>query len=374
MPPRRLRIVVSDLHLGTGSPAGKLNPHEDFFEDDRFAELLAHYEREAGAESEVELVLNGDIFDLLKVKVEQRWPTEITEAIAVEKLRQCLEGHPKFVLALRRFLSSRKHRLVYLPGNHDLDMWFPDAQALFTRYVSPAGLSADELEGRVRFITASDTYSLPEGIQIRHGHQLERIHRVDYARMTRSSGDRAPVLAIPYGSLWILEVLNPAKELRSNVDRIQPLRLFVLGSLFLDPRFALRFLLRAGIHLLRRRIFALRAWTERARQLPEILREELLSMGGYDAAATRYLQRLRGVHTLIVGHSHAPRYRMLNDGKLLVNTGTWTKMIHLNLQYLGQDSGLTYALIEYPDEGGVRTRLLRWYGAPQACEVVPYAY
>jgi UDP-2,3-diacylglucosamine pyrophosphatase LpxH len=364
-----IRLVVSDLHLGTGVQSGRLNPHEDFFEDDRFAELLGHYDSEAGPDAEIELVLNGDIFDLLKVKIDGTWPTEITEEIAVEKLRLCLEGHPKAVLALRKFVSGGARRIVYLPGNHDLDMWFYGPQELFKRYVAPG-----ELEERVRFITASDTYYLPEGIQIRHGHQLERIHRVDYSRMVRQHHDGRRILHLPYGSLWILEVLNPAKELRANVDRIQPLRLFILGSLFFDPRFAIRFLFRAGLHLLRRRVFTFRAWTERFRSLPRVLRDEVFEIGGYDAAATRYLQKLRGVHTLIVGHSHSPRFRVLSDSKVMVNTGTWMKMINLNLQYLGQDSGLTYALIEYPDEGSVRTRLMRWYGTNRPCEVIPYAY
>jgi UDP-2,3-diacylglucosamine pyrophosphatase LpxH len=364
-----IRVVVSDLHLGTGAQSGKLNPLEDFFEDDHFAELCAHYDAFAGADTEVELILNGDIFDLLKVKVNGTWPLEITEEIAVEKLRLALEGHPKFVTAVRRFLTRDRRRLSYLPGNHDLDMWFPAAQELFTRYVAPA-----ERAERVRFITSSDTYSLPEGIQIRHGHQLERIHRVDYTRMVRERSDGQRVLQLPYGSLWILEVLNPAKELRNNVDRIQPLRLFILGSFFFDPGFAVRFLLRAGFHLLRRRIFTLRAWTERIRGLPRILREEVFAIGGFDEAAQRYLQRLRGVHTLIVGHSHQPRFRALANNKVLVNTGTWMKMINLNLQYLGQNSGLTYALIEYPDDGSVHTHLMRWHGTPQPCEVIPYAY
>ena len=364
-----IRLVMSDLHLGTGVQSGRLNPHEDFYEDDRLAELLGYYDALAGSDTEIELIFNGDIFDLLKVKIDGVWPTEITEEIATEKLRLCLEGHPKVMLALRRLLAGARRRLVYLPGNHDLDMWFAAPQELFKRYVAPG-----ELSERVRFITSSDTYSLPEGIQIRHGHQLERIHRVDYARMLRERSDGRRVLHLPYGSLWILEVLNPAKELRNNVDRIQPLRLFILGSFFFDPRFALRFLLRAGFHLLRRRIFTLRAWTERWRSLPRILREEVIAIGGYDEAARRYLQRLRGVHTLIVGHSHAPRFRVLPDSKVLVNTGTWMKMINLNLRYLGQDSGLTYALIEYPDDGSVRTRLMRWYGSHQACEIVPYAY
>jgi UDP-2,3-diacylglucosamine pyrophosphatase LpxH len=364
-----LRLVVSDLHVGTGAQSGRLNPHEDFFEDDRFAELLAHYGGLAGTDTEVELILNGDIFDLLKVKVNGVWPVEITEEIATEKLRLCLEGHPRVVTALRRFVAEGRRRIVYLPGNHDLDMWFPAAQALFTRYVAPG-----ELGERVRFITAGDTYYLPEGIQIRHGHQLERIHRVDYTRMLRDRGDGVMVLDIPYGSRWILEVMNPAKELRNNVDRIMPLKLFILGSLFFDPRFAVRFLINSSLHLLRHRVFTLRAWTERFRRIPEVLREEVLSMGGYDEATSRYMRKLRGVHTVIVGHSHSPRFRVLPNNKVMVNTGTWMKMIHLDLQHLGQDTGLTYALIEYPDDGTVRTRLMRFQGLHRPTEVVPYAY
>jgi predicted phosphodiesterase len=84
------------------------------------------------------------------------------------------------------------------------------------------------------------------------------------------------------------------------------------------------------------------------------------------------MRKLRGVHTVIVGHSHAPRFRLLAGSKLMLNTGTWMKMIHLNLEYLGQDSGLTYALIEYPDDGSVRTRLMRWHGMPRPAENVPY--
>jgi UDP-2,3-diacylglucosamine pyrophosphatase LpxH len=364
-----LRLVVSDLHLGTGVQKGKLNPLEDFFEDARFAELLAHYDHLAGADTELELILNGDIFDLLKVQVDGVWPTEITQEIASEKLRQCLEGHPKVVLALRRFLSAPKRHIVYLPGNHDLDMWFPAPQALFRRYVAPG-----ELSERVRFITEGDTYYLPEGIQIRHGHQLERIHRVDYNRMLRDRGDGTMVLDIPYGSRWILEVMNPAKEHRNNVDRILPLKLFMLGAIFFDTRFAFRFLIHSWLHLLRYRVFTLRAWTERLRRIPEVLREEVLAMGGYDEAHSRYMRKLRGVHTVIVGHSHSPRFRVLPDGKVMVNTGTWMKMIHLDLQHLGQDSGLTYALIEYPEDGSVRTRLMRFQGQTRPTEVVPYAY
>ena len=65
-----LRLVLSDLHLGTGTRRGQLNPLEDFIHDDRLVELLAYYDQLTGADGSIELILNGDIFDLLKVKID----------------------------------------------------------------------------------------------------------------------------------------------------------------------------------------------------------------------------------------------------------------------------------------------------------------
>jgi UDP-2,3-diacylglucosamine pyrophosphatase LpxH len=364
------RLVLSDLHLGTGTRRGQLNPLEDFFHDDRFAELLAYYDELAGHDGSIELILNGDIFDLLKVKIANRWPTEVTEEIAVAKLQQCLDGHPKFVLAVREFLQKPTNRLTYLPGNHDLELWFTGVQQLFLRYVAP-GDSAE----RVHFVTSSDTYYLPEGIQIRHGHQFERIHRVDYSQITRTRRDGTEVLALPWGSLWILEVMNPMKEIRSHIDRIQPLRRFLWSSLLLDPGFVLKFLWRSTQYFLRHRLFTIQAWRERIMNIPRLLREEIFEItgGGYDERAIRALNKIRGAHTLIVGHSHGPRFLQLPNDRILVNTGTWVKMINLDLQYLGQDSGLTYAVIGYDDNGKPETTLMRWQGAHEPCEAIPYA-
>jgi len=363
-----IRLVLSDLHLSDGSRPGQVNPLEDFFHDERFAELLAHHRRQLGDDGEIELILNGDIFDLLKIKVGGVWPTDITDEMATEKLRQCLDGHPVFVRALKEFLANPRNRMTYLPGNHDLDMWFPGPQELLRRYVAPG--DAGE---RVQFITSSDTYYLPDGIQVRHGHQLERIHRVDYRKMTRTKSDGREVLILPWGSIWIIEVLNPLKLLQSHIDRIQPLGRFMLASTFLDPGFVIRFFWLSAKNFFKHRIFKIQAWRDRVRTIPRLLREEVISLtGGYDDHAIRSLNRMRGAHTLIVGHSHSPRYMRLSSGKTLVNTGTWVKMINLDLKHLGQDSGLTYALIDYDDRGKPRTRLLRWYGRHEPNEVVPY--
>ena len=362
------RIVLSDLHLVDGTRPGESNPLEDFFHDDRFSELLAHYRPRDGEESECELIFNGDIFDLLKVRVGGVFPTEITEEVAIEKLRACLDGHPVFVRALADFLGHHGSRLTYVPGNHDLEFFFPGVQALFRRYVAPG----DAAE-RVRFITGSDTYYLPEGIQVRHGHQFERIHRVDPKSMFERRGDRQ-VLKLPWGSLWILEVLMPLKLKRTHIDRVQPLSRFLWASVFLDPGFIIRFFWHSSFYFLKYRVFRLRAWSDRMKAIPRLLRDELLALtAGFDEHAIQALNKMRGAHTLIIGHSHGPRFVQLPNGKTLVNTGTWVKMVNLDLKHLGQDSGLTYALIDYDDEGKPRTRLMRWFGAQQACEAVPYA-
>lgn len=362
-----LRIVLSDLHLVTGSLPGAVDPFEDFFHDERFEELLEHYSKDES--TEVELILNGDIFDLLKVRLEGSWPIEVTDEMATEKLRRCLDGHPIFVRALKRFMAHPGHRMTYLPGNHDLDMWFEGPQNLLRRYVAPGDAGR-----RVRFITKSDTYYLPEGIQIRHGHQFERIHRVDYDDLTITKPDGRIVLKFPWGSLWIMEVMNPLKEHRSHIDRIQPLGRFMWASVILDPGFIIRFFWHSTWYFLKHRVFHLQAWVDRIRSIPRLVREELFELtDGYDEQAIRSLNRTRGAHTLIVGHSHGPRCIHLPNGKLLVNTGTWVKMINLDLKHIGQDSGLTYALISYDSEGKPETKLMRWLGRGEPCEEVRHA-
>lgn len=121
------------------------------------------------------------------------------------------------------------------------------------------------------------------------------------------------------------------------------------------------------------RVFALKGFFRGLLALPARLRDEIFELThGYDERCARALNRARGVHTLIVGHSHGPRFIRQRNGKILVNTGTLMKMINLDLHHLGQDSGLTYALIEYDNEGKPSTRLMRFLGKRRIAEPIPY--
>src|SRR6476659_5988066 len=65
----RLKLVVSDFHLGKGRyfADGTQNILEDFIYDKEFAEFLTYYRTGKYEEADVELILNGDILNLLQM-------------------------------------------------------------------------------------------------------------------------------------------------------------------------------------------------------------------------------------------------------------------------------------------------------------------
>ena len=172
------------MHLGTGHRRGRVNIYDDFKEDERLAQLLEKYEGS-------HLVLNGDIFDLLKVPVMGQFPDEISERLAGIKLYKCLKGHPRVVEALTRFLKNEESQLTYLPGNHDMEMLFAGPQALFTKFVT-----GQESHPRVRFITDQALFEL-DGVQFHHGHQFEAMHAFDWGQLTLRRANKDPVLNLP---------------------------------------------------------------------------------------------------------------------------------------------------------------------------------
>ncbi len=368
--PSLIRLVVSDLHAGTGRRRGVFNPLEDFDADDKFTEWLDYYGHEARQGRRIDLVLNGDIFDLLKVPGggdRQPYTDEITEEIAAEKVRRALDGHPGFVEALSTFLASGETQITYIPGNHDIEFVLPIAQRVFRERIAPGSLAH-----RVHFIDRTDTYHLPEGIQIRHGHQLEPVHQFDYGRIMSQRRGGPPIIALPWGSLMVLHVLLRAKMERYHVDHIIPQNRFITAALFVDFRFAVRLVAGLAFHFLRTRAFPKEGnVAHRLLEGLRVIRHELAPVGQFDTVARRELMRVRGVHTLVLGHSHEPRYWRIAKDKHYVNTGSWVKMINLNLHHIGQDAGMTYALIEYDDRVRPRTQLMRWFGSYERLRPVP---
>ncbi len=362
-----IRLVVSDFHLGTGASRGQFNPLEDFHEDERFAELLHYYTSGRYRGYEVELIFNGDIFDMLKIPLDDSFPDQVTEEMSARKLMLALEGHPTFCDALVRFLERRTSRLTYIPGNHDIDMLLPQVQEVFLERCAPG-----ELADTVSFITRSDTYYLSEGIQIRHGHQLEMLNSFDYRHILVRRPGSPPVIDFPWGSLFTLKVILPGKAERFHLDHVHPFKRYIQWGLFWDFGFTTKILAKFVYYFVKTRVFE--AWRRQASLLNTLrmLREEFTWVGHFDELVARWMRRSRGVDVIITGHSHEPRVKRIAGGRLYLNTGTWTQMISLDIHRLGQHYGRTYVEIAYDDDGRPQANLLKWNGRPRTNEIVHY--
>jgi UDP-2,3-diacylglucosamine pyrophosphatase LpxH len=354
---RRTKIVISDLHIGDGHTKGRVNVFDDFHDDDLFAQMLGRLNQQF-AEDDLELIINGDFFDLLKVPVNGLFPEAITESIAALKAELCLRGHPKVVEALRAFIRPKHRRITCLPGNHDMELMFPAVRRLFCK--TATGAETDE---RMHFIVERDHYRLEGGVEIHHGHQFEAMNAFDFRQLILERGLPEPILNLPWGSLFILQVLNKYKEERPYLDRVKPFWPLVVGGLALDTRFTLRAGADTIYCFLRARTSPL--WRRRRpfTKLGKFLMNELNFFEKHEKTAVRLFKSDPSLRALIMGHTHTEMVRTYGRGeRIYINTGTWMSMVNISLENLGQGTGRHYALIRYGERGEPRVSLMRWLG------------
>src|ERR1700689_1192879 len=102
---KKIKVVVSDFHLGKGHilPDGSLNILEEFYYDDKFIEFLDYYSTGEFADADIEIIINGDFFNLLQTDYKGHFTTVLTEAIELFKIKTIVQGHSGVFEALRRF-------------------------------------------------------------------------------------------------------------------------------------------------------------------------------------------------------------------------------------------------------------------------------
>lgn len=314
---RRLGLVISDLHIGSAHVKGRINIYDDFKEDERLAQLLERYSTGEYGDDEVHLVLNGDIFDLLKVPVLGRFPDAISERLAKLKLYKCIRGHPRVISAFTQFLVNGRNVIHYQPGNHDMELHFPGAQRVFCR-----ALTGEDTHPRIKFLTSEPFFTL-DGVQFHHGHQFEALHAMDFKRLVLPRPGREPILNLPWGSLFVRARFNPNWWQKRPFDK-----------------------------------------------LTKFLRNDITFFERLDRYAGRILKGSRSIHAVFMGHTHVPQVRTWPVNKLYVNTGTWMPMVGLGIGHLGQHIELHYGFIEW-GEDGPRASLHRWHGKrPETEEII----
>lgn len=149
----RYTAVASDVHVSDFEPVDPRRPawrrfkHADLSRDDRLVAFLTHLMTLSGGEP-VELIYAGDTFDFdTIVTVPDPAPFPVTwlekkrglaseEAKSVWKVRRIVACHPTWFEALHRWVLDG-NRLVFMVGNHDLDLHWPAVQAEIVAAIDP---------------------------------------------------------------------------------------------------------------------------------------------------------------------------------------------------------------------------------------------
>lgn len=346
---KKIKVVVSDLHLGKGRllPNGSVNFLEEFYFGDKLVEFIAYYSSGVFSEAEVELVINGDFLNFLQVDYRGHFLTVLTEPVCTEILQSILDGHKRVFTALTEFTSIAGNKMTYIIGNHDQAMLWPGCREMLNKACG-AGI---HYKNSVYYF---------DGVHIEHGHMHEAANRMDPRRFFLKKDLAEPILNLPFGSHFFVDMVLKIKQRYPFVDKIRPFNRMVRWAIFNETWMTVKSIF-AILGYFGKTVFVKDPRRQvSAKQILGILLESAI-FPDLSEAARKILQDDR-VNAVIFGHSHVYQYRQW-AGKEYFNTGTWTEITSLDVVSLGRITKLTYVLIEYPEDGTrPRLRLKEWRG------------
>lgn len=335
-------LVISDIHLGAGAVVnGKRNPLEDFEADQELVEFFKFYSEKEYQNMEVELIINGDFLDLLAVPYVPYFDDEFwIEKASMEKLEMILDAHKEVIEALVNFVETKNKKLVYIIGNHDAELIFKSLQDRF--------LSLFSTEAQKNIVLSKDiqTYNPAPGIFLEHGHEYELAHQfdADESVMTSTKGEKYFIPS--WGSYYVTHVINKYKQERFHVNAVRPIKSFLIHGLIFDTFFILRFVIANAYYFLMVRFLHYYRLKIGLRKVFQESINQLTLFEDYETITRDFFKKNPDARVLIVGHTHEPKMSEYADGTTFINTGTWTKMISLDLRTSREDSALTYAKIQ----------------------------
>ena len=337
------------MHLGEGTHFndGRKNTLEEFYFDDKFSEFLEFYTKGKYADYDVEIIFNGDIFNMLQVDYEGHVLSVITEAVSINKIKKILDGHKRFFSSLKEFAKKEGNSITYIVGNHDQGVLWPGVRA----YVD------DALETKVRY---KNIVYFFDGVHIEHGHMYEAANRLDPRRFFLKKNLPEPILNLPFGSHFFLELVMKIKTWYPHVDKIRPFGKMVKWLLFHETMVTIKAFFHLVFYFFK---YSIKTKSRKGSSIIQAVKILLESAAYPDlgSAAKKVLSDSR-VHTVIFGHSHVYTYRQFGAEQEYFNTGTWTEVTSLDISSLGRLTKLTYVLLEYNEEGNVSGRLKEWKG------------
>ena len=188
--PRRITVVVSDVHLSQAHPEDPADPmwmryrRADLHPDADFAALVDHLLATRGADP-IELVFNGDVLDFDAPWVKDGHSSfdefPLTEDGCAEQTARILADHPVWFAAAARVLTDGhpESRVLFTSGNHDLELYWPKVRDVIRAELvrlSAGRLTPEEAARRIRF--RAWFHVTEDGIYLEHGSQYDFLNNV----------------------------------------------------------------------------------------------------------------------------------------------------------------------------------------------------
>ncbi len=339
-------LVISDLHLGAGDEVhGRKNLLEDFESDKELVDFIEFYCSNEYSSKEVELIINGDFFDLLAVPYVKYFDDEYwSEKAALEKLDFILKAHPEVIEALGKFLATKNKKIVYIIGNHDAELLFDSLKEKFIAQFP------ENLRDKIIIKNELNLYEPTPGVYLQHGHEYESLHVFDEKSSIVESARGDKYFIPPWGSYYVTHIVNKYKQERDHVNAVRPVDKFIIHGLIFDTFFILRFIFANGYFYFMIRFLRYYRLKVGWKVIFEEAIRELTLFQDYESLTRSFFSEYKDCKVLIVGHTHEPIDREYGDGTRFINTGTWTRMVNLDLSHDMNYTPLTYAKVEIYDE------------------------
>ena len=353
---KKICLIISDLHLGAGVffENGDPNRREDFVHDRALADFLAFHCRGKYRSRQIDLIINGDFFELLETLDYSENPLRMTETAVIARLEQIVAGHPIAFTALKKFALGKNHSIRFITGNHDQGLLFAGARDFLRAAI----------HRKVEFSETAFTFA---DVYVEHGNQYVHVTRYNpNRRIVTDQTTGTPIINHDWGSIFALEVLYRFKGESKNhltLYNMNPFGKMILSVLGEDFGFGirhlystLRFFLRS---ILAKAPFGLTNWRFDRKLLNSF---SLDYSAALESAARRILNETK-YRKVIFGHSHKNRFRKYPDGGVYINTGTWIREINLSLASPGTWTRFPFARIEH---NGISSNveLREWKGLP----------
>jgi UDP-2,3-diacylglucosamine pyrophosphatase LpxH len=260
----------------------------------------------------------------------------------MEKLKLIMKAHKGVLDAMRFFLSRPDNRVVYIIGNHDAEFVFDSLKKEFISYFEDDAY-------KITLTNSLSTHIPTKGVSILHGHQYERAHNFDQEDAVIETLNGEKYFVPPWGSYYVTNVINKYKQERSFINAVRPIKHFLIHGILFDTFFTLRFMLSNIYYFVMVRFWHFYRVKTSLKQVIQDLMRELELFQDFETVTRQFFEKNPESRVLIVGHTHNPTLRIFNDGTTFINTGTWTRMVSLDLGQWNHGNILTYAKILVKD-------------------------